>query len=131
MTRLRDSKSGAESRKTGYGQFCPVSIASEVLAEKWTMLVLRELLAGSHRFNDLQRGVPLMSASLLSQRLRSLEQWGLIVRQQDPGQRGHSYRLTEAGQALGPIIHDGIGVVWGMTHMHKPRSPKRISILRF
>ena len=54
----------------GYGQFCPVAKASEVLAERWTPLVVRELLCGSHRFNDLQRGVPLMSRSLLAKRMR-------------------------------------------------------------
>ncbi len=60
-------------RKKGYGQFCPVAKASEILAERWTPLIVRELLDGSHRFSDLRKGVPLISPSLLSQRLRDLE----------------------------------------------------------
>ena len=62
----------------GYGQFCPVAKASEVVAERWTPLVLRELLCGSQRFNDLHRGVPLMSRTLLTRRLRELEDAGVI-----------------------------------------------------
>ncbi len=93
-----------------YGQFCPVSKAMEVLDERWTMLVLREMLMGSTRFNDLRRGVPRMSPSLLSKRLRTLERAGVIRRE---GTGAHtSYHLTEAGQELGPIV-DAVGV-WGM-----------------
>ena len=65
----------------GYGQFCAIAQAAEVLTERWTPLVLRELaLTGSRRFNDIQRGVPLMSSSLLSKRLRQLERSGIIER---------------------------------------------------
>src|SRR6266566_259212 len=65
----------------GYGQFCPLAQAAEVLTERWTPLVIRELaLAGSRRFNDIQRGVPLMSSSLLTKRLRQLERAGIIER---------------------------------------------------
>ena len=67
-------------RVRGYGQFCPVAKASEVVAERWTPLVLRELLCGSQRFNDLHRGVPLMSRTLLTRRLRELEDAGVIER---------------------------------------------------
>lgn len=88
-----------------YGQFCPVAMASEVLTERWTPLVLRELLCGSTRFNDLRRGVPLMSPSLLSKRLRTLERVGVIERHD--GQ----YRLTEGGEELRPII-EAMGT-WG------------------
>lgn len=98
-------------RKKGYGQFCPVSKASEVVAERWTPLVLRELLMGSHRFNDLRRGVPLMSASLLSKRLKELEWAGIIERREMPGEGMHGYYLTEAGEALRPII-EALGE-WG------------------
>ncbi|HEU5143346.1 MAG TPA: helix-turn-helix domain-containing protein [Solirubrobacterales bacterium] len=87
-----------------YGQFCPVAQAAEVLTERWTLLVVRELLMGSTRFNDLQRGVPRMSSSLLSKRLRELERAGLLVREPLQGERGHSYRLTPAGEALGPLV---------------------------
>jgi DNA-binding HxlR family transcriptional regulator len=87
-----------------YGQFCPVAQAAEVLTERWTLLVVRELLMGSTRFNDLQRGVPRMSSSLLSKRLRELERAGLIVREPLEGERGHAYTLTPAGEALGPLV---------------------------
>lgn len=95
----------------GYGQFCPVAKASELLAERWTPLVVRELLCGSHRFNDLQRGVPLMSRSLLAKRLRELERAGVVERRRGRDGRGPEYRLTEAGEELRPIIM-GLGT-WG------------------
>jgi DNA-binding HxlR family transcriptional regulator len=87
-----------------YGQFCPIAQAAEVLTERWTLLVLRELLMGSTRFNELQRGVPRMSSSLLSKRLREMERSGLITREPLQGERGHAYRLTPAGEALGPLV---------------------------
>jgi DNA-binding HxlR family transcriptional regulator len=96
----------------GYGQFCPVAKASEILAERWTPLVLRELLCGSHRFNDLRRGLPLMSRSLLSKRLRELEAAGLVERRALPADRStHAYFLTPAGEELRPVI-EGLGA-WG------------------
>ncbi|MGE5527282.1 MAG: winged helix-turn-helix transcriptional regulator [Methanosarcina sp.] len=87
-----------------YGQFCPVAQAAEVVTERWTLLVLREMLMGSSRFNEIQRGVPRMSSSLLSKRLREMERSGLLTREPLPGERGYSYRLTAAGEALGPIV---------------------------
>jgi DNA-binding HxlR family transcriptional regulator len=87
-----------------YGQFCPVAQAAEVLTERWTLLVLRELLMGSTRFNELQRGVPRMSSSLLSKRLREMERSGLLTREPLEGERGNAYRLTPAGEALGPLV---------------------------
>ena len=83
-----------------YGQFCPVAQAAEVLTERWTLLVVRELLMGSTRFNELQRGVPRMSSSLLSKRLRELERSDLLTREPLKGERGYSYRLTPAGETL-------------------------------
>jgi len=95
----------------GYGQFCPVAKAAEIFAERWTPLVLRELVCGSHRFNDLHRGVPLMSRSLLAQRLRRLEAAGIVERR--PGGEGQSsdYYLTPAGEEFRPVI-DAMGR-WG------------------
>jgi DNA-binding HxlR family transcriptional regulator len=93
-----------------YGQFCPVAMASEVLTERWTPLVVRELLCGSTRFNDLRRGVPLMSPSLLSKRLKSLERVGIIERRTS-GPQGVEYRLTPAGEELRPIV-ESMGI-WG------------------
>lgn len=91
-------------QRGGYGQFCPVSKAAEVVAERWTPLILRELLMDSHRFNDLLRGVPLISRSLLSKRLKELEYAGLVVRRTPPDVPEPGYYLTDAGEALRPII---------------------------
>jgi DNA-binding HxlR family transcriptional regulator len=93
-----------------YSQFCPVSMASEVFCTRWTPLVLRELLCGSTRFNDLRRGVPKMSPSLLSKRLKELELAGVLTCTSHPG-GGTEYRLTEAGEELRPLVI-GIGN-WG------------------
>jgi DNA-binding HxlR family transcriptional regulator len=95
-----------------YGQFCPVAKAAEILAERWTPLVLRELLNGSQQFSQLQRGIPLISPTMLSKRLQELEAAGVIERQPAP-QRPElrSYRLTDAGRELAPVIHH-LGV-WG------------------
>lgn len=87
-----------------YGQFCPVSMGAEVFATKWTPIILRELLCGSTRFNDLQRGMPFMSRSLLSQRLQELEHVGLVEKRRDADNRGPTYHLTEAGEALRPVV---------------------------
>lgn len=88
----------------GYGQFCPVSMGAEIFANRWTPLVLRELLMGSTRFSELQKGVPLMSRSLLVQRLRELEHAGLVRTEAQASGRGAEYHLTEAGQALLPVV---------------------------
>jgi DNA-binding HxlR family transcriptional regulator len=94
----------------GYRQFCPVAKAAEIVAERWTPLVLRELFCGSSRFVDLRRGVPLMSPSLLSQRLKDLEVAGVVARSLGADQRPE-YHLTPAGKELWPVIeHLGI---WG------------------
>lgn len=88
-----------------YGQFCPVAMAAETLCTRWTMLLVREMVCGSTRFNDLRRGVPRMSPSLLSQRLKELEAAGIITRtpaMEEPGV--HDYRLTEAGSDLHSVV---------------------------
>jgi len=86
----------------GYGQFCPIAKASEVLGERWTNLIIRELGNGSENFNDLRKGLPLISPSLLSTRLKSLERVGIVQRRETP--RNISYSLTRAGKELFPII---------------------------
>jgi DNA-binding HxlR family transcriptional regulator len=93
------------ARVAGYGQFCPIAAAADVLAERWTPLVIRELVYGARRFNEIQRGVPLMSSSLLSKRLRTLETEGVIEH------RGNEYVLTKAGEELRPLIEQM--AVWG------------------
>lgn len=89
----------------GYQQFCPVAMTAEILCTRWTVLVIRELVAGSSRFNDLRRGVPKMSPSLLSQRLKELEEHGIVERRAIPREHGlHEYRLTPSGRDLVPVI---------------------------
>ncbi|WP_122816941.1 winged helix-turn-helix transcriptional regulator [Nocardioides pantholopis] len=93
-----------------YGQFCPVAKAMEVLDERWTLLVVRELLYGSTRFNELRRGVPRMSPALLSKRLRSLERAGVVERREAGGRT--SYTLTESGRELSGVV-EALGS-WGV-----------------
>jgi len=87
-----------------YGQFCPVAMASEVLAERWTLIILRELLAGSRRFNEIRRGAPRLSATLLKQRLQTLEKAGIVERRSGED-GGFDYLLTQAGHDLKPVVH--------------------------
>jgi DNA-binding HxlR family transcriptional regulator len=97
--------------KTGFGQFCPVAVACEVFAGRWTPIVLRELFAGSQQFNEIHRGIPLISRALLARRLRELETAGVIVREPLAEGRGHRYRLTQAGLEFQPVI-EHLGA-WG------------------
>jgi DNA-binding HxlR family transcriptional regulator len=109
----------------GYKQFCPVAMASELLCTRWTMVLLRELVAGSTRFNDLRRGVPKMSPTLLSQRLKELEAAGVIERRALKSEKGvFEYRMTEAGKDLGPIV-EAMGF-WGQKWVEARRSLKNL-----
>ena len=95
-----------------YRQFCPVAMAAEVLCTRWTMVLLRELIAGSTRFNDLRRGVPRMSPTLLSKRLGELEEAGILRRvAADDDPKHMAYELTDAGRDLGPVV-EAMGM-WG------------------
>ena len=105
---------------TGYGQFCPVSKAAEVICQRWTPLILRELLVGSSRFNEIRRGVPTCSPALLSKRLKELEASGVIVRAST--EAGISYTLTEAGRELFPLIQ-GLGE-WGQRWVRSDYRPE-------
>jgi DNA-binding HxlR family transcriptional regulator len=87
-----------------YGSFCPVSLASEAVADRWTPLILRELVLGNTRFNDIARGMPGISRSLLVQRLRHLERRGIVEIWPLPHGRGSEYRLTPAGKDLEPVL---------------------------
>lgn len=101
--------------RKGYGQFCPVAKAAEVLGDRWNPLVLREMLYGNRYFNDISRGVPLMSRALLVQRLKELEKAGVVVSYEKETGQGHEYILTPAGEALRPLI-EAMGVwaqQWG------------------
>ncbi len=96
-----------------YLQFCPISKAAEIIGERWTLLIVRELLLGSTRFNELQHGLSRISPTLLTKRLGQLQDYGLIVKKALPGGRGRfEYQLTVAGKDLGPVVM-GLGE-WGM-----------------
>ncbi len=102
----------------GYGQFCPISLSAELLCERWTLLVVRELTAGSTRFNEIRRGVPGIAPSLLTQRLRTLEDAGIVSREERSEQRSARYVLTRAGRELKPLL-DLMGR-WGMRWTREP-----------
>jgi DNA-binding HxlR family transcriptional regulator len=93
----------------GYGEFCPISLAAEIFAQRWTPLIVRELLSGSTRFNDLRRGMPAISPSMLSRRLAELVQAGVVERFETDS--GTQYTLTRAGEELRPVVEQ-LGV-WG------------------
>ena len=95
-----------------YGQFCPIAKATEILGEKWTILIVRELLMGARRFSDLQRGLTLISPTLLSKRLDALTQNGLVMKRRIAGQKGHEYTPTRSCHELLPILVS-LGE-WGM-----------------
>ena len=103
------------ARRMRYGQFCSIARALDLLGERWTLLIVRELLCGSSRFNDLQRGVPRISRTMLSLRLRALVDAGVITRHASAS--GPDYHLTAAGAELAPVVEQ-LGV-WG--HRHLPR----------
>ncbi|MDF0599661.1 helix-turn-helix domain-containing protein [Psychromarinibacter sp. C21-152] len=111
----------ADSR---YRQFCPVAMAAEVLDTRWTLVLLRELLGGSTRFNELRRGLPKMSPTLLSRRLRELEEAGIVRREPVPGTTAHDYLLTDAGRDLAPVI-EALGM-WGQKWVDAEPSLKNV-----
>ncbi len=95
-----------------YGQFCPIAKAAEVLGERWTILIIREMLLGTNRFNELQRALSQISPTLLTKRLTQLQDAGLVIRKNIPAQRRTEYHLTAAGRELLPVVI-GLGE-WGM-----------------
>ncbi len=94
-----------------YGQYCPVARAADILNERWTLLIMRDLIGGATRFNEIHRGVPRMSPSLLSKRLKDLEAIGLIERRRQGDRHRREYRPTQAGLEIKPIIE--MYGVWG------------------
>src|SRR6201987_237093 len=100
-----------------YGQFCPIATASEIFATRWTPLIVREMMSGVHSFNDIHRGVPLISRAVLIARLRELEDHGVIERRpRGSDGTGHEYWLTPAGEGLRVVMH-ALGQ-WGMPYTH-------------
>lgn len=109
----------------GYKQFCPIAMAAELLCTRWTMVLLRELVAGSTRFNDLRRGLPKMSPTLLSQRLKELEAAGVIERKALRSEKGiFEYHMTESGKDLRPIV-EAMGF-WGQKWVETRRTLKNL-----
>lgn len=96
---------------TSYGQYCPLARAMDLLGDRWTLLVVRDLLTGTHRFNELARGLPRMSRSLLSKRLTSLVEAGIVERTPTGEGGAVDYRPTEAGRALWPALESLL--TWG------------------
>ena len=88
-----------------YNQFCPISKAAEIFGEKWTLLIIRDLVLGATRFNQFQRSIPMISPTVLNKRLSDLEVRGVLVRKRIPNQRGHEYQLTQSGRDLLPLAY--------------------------
>ena len=110
-----------------YRQFCPVAMAAEILCTRWTVVLLRELIAGSTRFNELRRGVPRMSPALLSQRLKDLEAAGILARISSASDRGaFEYQLTAAGRELRPIV-EAFGI-WGQRRIEADLSLQHLDV---
>jgi DNA-binding HxlR family transcriptional regulator len=109
----------------GYKQFCPVAMAAEILGARWTLVLLRELVASPARFNELRRGVPRMSPALLSKRLKDLEGAGIVSRAKIAGEPdAYEYRLTGSGEELRPVI-EAIGL-WGHRWIETEASLKNL-----
>jgi DNA-binding HxlR family transcriptional regulator len=105
-----------------YAQYCPVALASSVIAERWTPLIIRELVIGGRRFNEIDRGLPGISRSLLKQRLDHLERKGVVERVQLP--TGHEYHLTPAGRDLEGVIM-AVGE-WAVRWMFSEPEPREV-----
>jgi len=134
---------------SGYGQFCPIARASEIFAERWTPLIVREVMVGHHHFSEILKGLHSISPSMLGSRLRSLERAGIIETAPNPTGRGSIYHLSEAGTKLAEIVK-GLGV-WGqqyleiqqehldgdvlmwaiLTHLHPDQLPVLRRVVRF
>ncbi len=109
-----------------YNQFCPVSKTAEVLGEKWTLLIVRELVLGATRFSKIQRAIPRISPTILNKRLAELQAHGVIVRKRIPEQQGFEYRLTESGRELYPLIVQM--AQWGMRWTRSTMSDEDLDV---
>ena len=109
-----------------YHQFCPISKTAEVFGEKWTLLILRDLVMGATRFNQFQRSIPMISPTVLNKRLSELQTHGLIVRKRIPNQRGHEYQLTQSGRELRPLILNF--AEWGMRWARNEMSDDELDV---
>ena len=112
------------ARMKDYAQYCPVALASSVIAERWTPLIVRELVLGGRRFNEIDRGLPGISRTLLKQRLDHLERKGVVERVELSHGRGHEYQLTPAGRDLEGVIM-AIGE-WAVRWMFSEPEPREV-----
>jgi len=109
-----------------YRDFCPIAKATQVLCERWTILIIREMMDGCTRFSEFQRYLPRISPSLLKDRLRMLEDSGLVIRRKIQGQRGQEYHLTAAGRELEPILME-LGA-WSLRWIYDGMSEEEINV---
>lgn len=109
-----------------YGQFCPVAKSAEIIGDPWSILIVRELLLGSSRFNTLQRGLPRISPTVLNTRLKQLEERGVIIKRRLSGQRGYAYLLTAAGRELSAVV-DALAV-WGTRWAREEMGPDDLDV---
>jgi DNA-binding HxlR family transcriptional regulator len=109
-----------------YGQFCPVAKSMEIIGEKWTMLILRELLLGTTRFSDFQRAISRISPTILSRRLKMLEEKGLVIRKRGSGKESLEYHLTPAGKELHQLLVQM--AIWGMRWARSQLSDEELDI---
>jgi DNA-binding HxlR family transcriptional regulator len=136
---------------TKYGQYCPIARSAEILGDRWTLLIIRDLLGGRDRFNDLERGLPGIPRALLADRLRRLQQDGLLEKHVEVKGRRTRYQLTQAGQELSSVIYaltqwgarwafgdpdeselDPILLLWWMRdRVHRERLPSRRVVVEF
>src|SRR3712207_3582759 len=105
----------------GYGEFCSVAQALELVGDRWSLLIVLDLLFGPQRFSDLQRSLGTITPKWLTARLRELEAAGVVERDEAPGRRDVWYRLTPRGEALRPVI-EGLSA-WGVDHALRPPAP--------
>jgi DNA-binding HxlR family transcriptional regulator len=110
-----------------YGEACPVSRATSVLCERWTLQIVRELMLGATRFSEFQKYLPKISPSLLNARLRMLEENGIIIRKRIPEKRGYEYHLSPAGKALRPVVTE-LGK-WGMQWVYDGLSDEHLNVV--
>jgi DNA-binding HxlR family transcriptional regulator len=109
---------------SGYGQFCSMARAQELLGGRWTLLIVREILSGSHRFNDIRRGIPRISRTMLSERLKALTFAGAVTRADGP--HGPEYALTEAGQEIAAMV--GALGTWGQRWLSRKPDKEDIDL---
>lgn len=126
MGQFLDSHVGRDHTREmkDYAQYCPVALASSVIAERWTPLIVRELVLGGRRFNEIDRGLPGISRSLLKQRLDHLERKGVVTRVELSHGRGHEYQLTPAGRDLEGVIM-AVGE-WAVKWMFSEPEPREV-----